>query len=230
MPKQNDKVYQFAPLDKYTFDKRLTIRLADLAFYYLILIVGTTIRFKTENKEHLESIVSSGHQPIYASWHDRIFLGTYYLRGRGITFLTSQSFDGEYIARFIQRLGYGAIRGSSTKGGSRALIEMIRKQKLGIPMGFTVDGPKGPRHVAKLGPVMVAKKTGDPILPFIITPKRSITANSWDKMIIPMPFTRATMTYGEPIFVPDDADDTVIKEKLAELQASLDELVERSRS
>lgn len=97
-------------------------------------------------------------------------------------------------------------------------------------MGFTVDGPKGPRHVAKSGPVMVAKKTGDPILPFIITPKRSIIANSWDKMIIPFPFTRATMTFGEPIFVPDDADDTVIKEKLAELQASLDELVERSRS
>lgn len=229
VPEQKDKIYQFAPLDKYSFGKRLLIRLADIAFYFLILAVGSTIRFQAGDEKSLESIVSLGKHPIYVTWHDRIFLGTYYLRGRGITFLTSQSFDGEYIARFLQRFGFGAVRGSSTRGGSRALVEMIRKQKAGISTGFTVDGPKGPRYVAKSGPLMVAKKTGDPILPFIITPKRYFTVNSWDKLIIPFPFTQATMTYGEPIFISDNADETVSSETLAGLQSSLDRLVLQSK-
>jgi len=227
VPEQKDKIYQFAPLDKYSFGKRLLIRLADLTFYILIRAVGSTIRFESKDEERLDAIVGSGHRPIYVTWHDRIFLGAYYLRGRGITFLTSQSFDGEYIARSLQRFGFGAIRGSSTRGGSRALVEMIRKQKLGIPMGFTVDGPKGPRYVVKSGPVMVAKKSGDPMLPAIIIPKRYFTIKSWDQLIIPFPFTRAIMAYGEPIFVPVDAGDSVSNKKLGELQASLDKLVEQ---
>src|SRR6201999_1234416 len=106
------------------------------AFYTLIKSVGSTMRFETEGEEYLDSLKSDGKLPIYAVWHDRIFAGTYYLQGSGTVFLTSQSFDGEYIARFLQRFGYGVIRGSSTRGGSRGVVEMIRGMARGLAMGL----------------------------------------------------------------------------------------------
>jgi lysophospholipid acyltransferase (LPLAT)-like uncharacterized protein len=229
VPAQNEKVYSFASLSGYSLKQRLMVRAADLAFYAVITLIGITVRFRVSGNEHLEQTTSAGPPPIYAAWHDRIFLGTWFFRGRGIVFLTSQSFDGEYIARFLQRFGYGAIRGSSTRGGTAALVEMIRGVRRGLPMGFTVDGPKGPRHVAKSGAVLLAKKTGSPILPFVIEPKRFFSVNSWDRLQIPIPFTAAQVIIAEPITVPGDASPEAIEEKLAELQLTLDTITERAR-
>lgn len=225
MSKEINKVGQAASLSNYSFKERLTIRLADWAFYLLIRIIGRTIRFEVAGWENFEAIENAGKIPIYAFWHDRIFASTYFFRNRGIAVITSQSKDGEYIARFIQRLGYGAIRGSSTRGGVGALVEMIRTMRRGVPMAFTVDGPKGPRYEAKSGAVLLAKKTGNPMMPFVIEPKRSWTAGSWDRLQIPVPFTRAKLTIGEPIYVAPDSTDEGIQKKLAELQASLDKMV-----
>ena len=105
--------------------------------------------------------------------------------------ITSQSFDGEYIARFIQRFGYGAVRGSSTRGGVGALVEMIRLMKKGLPAGFSVDGPKGPLYFAKTGAILLAKKTGNPVMPFSVETKNHWTIKSWDKLQIPKPFSKA---------------------------------------
>src|SRR5699024_10123895 len=156
-----------------------------------------------------------------------IFLATYFFRNRGIVVITSQSLDGEYIARFIRRFGFGAIRGSSTRGGTKALVEMIRGMRRGLPMGFTVDGPKGPRSVATSGPVLLAKKTGNPIIPFSVEAAGYATITSWDRLQIPRPFTRANIIIGKPIFVGENAGDAEIEAKRAELQASLDDLVAR---
>lgn len=229
MADEIEKLYRFASLAEYSLKERLLIRLADYAFFVLIKFIGTTVRFETEGLEYLEAIERSRRPPIYAIWHNRIFLGTYYLRGRGIVFLTSQSFDGEYIARFIQRFGYGSIRGSSTRGGAAGLVEMIRKMKVGLPMGFTVDGPKGPRYEAKTGAVLLAKKTGNPILPFIVEARNYWTINSWDRLQIPRPFTRAIMLFGEPVYVGEKASDREIEAKRGELQRSLDRLVTRGK-
>jgi lysophospholipid acyltransferase (LPLAT)-like uncharacterized protein len=207
----------------------LTIRFADLAFFVLIKLIGKTVRFEREGWENLEKIGLGGKVPIYAFWHDRIFLGTYYFRDRGIVVITSQSTDGEYIARFIQRLGYGAVRGSSTRGGTKALVERIRLMRSGLPMGFTVDGPKGPPHEAKPGPILLAKKTGNPVLPFIVEARNYWTVNSWDKLQIPRPFTKAKVIIAEPISVPENASDQELESKLYELQVSLDELVNRGK-
>jgi len=228
VPDEIDKVYKFATLSQYSLKQRVLIRIADWGFYILIKLIGATVRVETEGKEHLDSIENTGKMPIYAVWHDRIFLGSYYLRRRGIVFLTSQSLDGEYIARFLQRFGYGAIRGSSTRGGAKGLVEMIRGMKRGLPMGFTVDGPKGPRHEAKPGALLLAKKTGNPVLPFILQPRRFWTINSWDKLQIPRPFTRAVFIYGNPIIVDSSSKDEEIKLKTEELQVELDQLVGRS--
>lgn len=220
-------VYKIAPLSNYSLKERIMIRLADRAFYLLIRIIGSTIRYEIEGWENFEAIEKMGKVPIYSFWHNRIFAGTYFFRHRGIVVITSQSMDGEYIARFIQRLGYGAIRGSSTRGGVGALIEMIRCMKQGLPMAFTVDGPKGPRYEAKSGPVLLAKKTGNPMMPFIVETEKFYSVKSWDRLQIPKPFTRAKMIIAQPIYVEKTAGDSEIENKRLELQMSLDELVKR---
>ncbi|MEO7673253.1 MAG: lysophospholipid acyltransferase family protein [Pyrinomonadaceae bacterium] len=220
-----NKSYTRVSLANYSFKERLTIRFADWGFYLFILIIGRTIRFEIQGWENFDAIRDAGKIPIYAFWHDRIFASTYFFRNRGIAVITSQSKDGEYIARFIQRLGYGAIRGSSTRGGVGALVEMIRTMRKGVPMAFTVDGPKGPRYQAKSGAILLAKKTGNPIMPFVVELRKYWAVGSWDKLQIPVPFTHARLKIGDPIYVASNATDDDLQGKLAELQASLDAMV-----
>lgn len=225
MPTNISKLFARSSLAKYSFRDRLIIRAAEIAFYLMIQIIGRTIRFEVEGWENLEAIEKAGKLPIYAFWHDRIFASTYYFRGRGIAVITSQSKDGEYIARFIRRFGYRAIRGSSTRGGVGALVEMIKTTRSGTPTAFTVDGPKGPRYEAKPGPVLLAKKTGHPIMPFVTECASFWRVNSWDHLQIPKPFTRAKLIIGQPIYVPANADAEGVEAKLGELQLSLDSMV-----
>ena len=168
--------------------------------------------------------------PIHALWHDCIYLSIYFWRQRRIVYMTSRSFDGEYIARFLQRFGFGAVRGSSSQGGARALIEMARLVRQGIQVGFTVDGPRGPRHVAKPGAVILAKKTGQPILPFRVTAASRWQISSWDRMLLPRLFTRARVEIAAPIFVPPDADDEAVAAKRDELQRALDGIQQRGEA
>lgn len=227
MAQNIERAYTFASLAGYPISKRLLIRAADLVFFLLINLIGRTTRFEVDGWEHWEAASSNGHLPIYAFWHNRVFLGTYYFRNRGIVVMTSKSFDGEYIARFIQRFGYGAARGSSTRGGTGALVEMIRLMRAGRPAGFTIDGPKGPRYVAKMGAVLLAKKTGHPILPFTVIARRWWQVNSWDHFQIPWPFSQARISLATPIFVPPDANEGDLIAKRDELQRALDELNQR---
>lgn len=217
------RAYKFADLSSYPRKKRFLIRAADLAFFFLIKLIGRTIRWQVEGWENWEAASSGGQIPIYTFWHNRVFLATYFWQKRRIVVMTSQSFDGEYIARFIQRFGYGAARGSSTRGAVGAIIEMTRLMRAGSPTAFTIDGPKGPRYVAKMGAVLLAKKTGMPILPFTVTSDRFWEAKrSWDGFQVPFPFTRAHVEIAPPIFVPAETDDEGLEAKRDELQAALD--------
>ena len=223
------QVYRFDTLEKYTFADRFRIRVADLIFFAAISLIGRTIRWEAVGLEHIDSVEASGKTPVFCLWHDRIFAGTYFLRGRGIVVITSQSLDGEYIARFLKRFGYGTIRGSSSRGGVRALVEMIREMRRGTPMAFTVDGPRGPRYQAKPGAVLLAKKTGNPVLPFSVECARFWTVGSWDRLQIPKPFTKARFIVGGPVFVDASSDEAAVELKRAELQQALEELVEAGR-
>lgn len=218
------RVYTFASLAKYPWSKRLMIRAADLVFFVLINLICRTVRFEVEGWQNWEAASQNGKIPIYTFWHNRVFLGTYFFRNRGIVVMTSQSFDGEYIARFIQRFGYGAVRGSSTRGATGALVELVKLMKAGLPAGFTIDGPRGPRYVAKMGAVLLAKKTGHPILPFTLAARHYWEANSWDRFQVPWPFTKAKVVIAPPIWVPSDACESVLATKRDELQAQLDKL------
>ncbi|MDQ6785465.1 MAG: lysophospholipid acyltransferase family protein [Acidobacteriota bacterium] len=225
MLQKKEKIYQFASLADYSRRQRFLIRATDLAFYCLIRLIGKTLSFEIEGLENLKEIEQSGKIPIYATWHNRIFSSVYFLRNRGIVVLASQSFDGEYIARFVQRFGFGAVRGSSTRGGVNALVKMIRLMRENLPMCFTVDGPRGARYVAKTGAILLAKKTENPVLPFVIECEKFWTLNSWDKLQIPKPFTRAKVFFGEQIQVETKSDDDEIENKRTELQRKLDEAV-----
>jgi lysophospholipid acyltransferase (LPLAT)-like uncharacterized protein len=221
------RAYEFADLSAYSLKQRLLIRAADLAFFVLINVIGRTNRWQVEGWENWEAATAAGQVPIYTFWHNRIFTGTYFWRKRGIVVMTSQSFDGEYIARFIQRFGYGAARGSSTRGAVGAIVEMARLMRAGLPTAFTIDGPKGPRYVAKMGAVLLAKKTGQPILPFTITSRRFWEAKrSWDGFQVPFPFSRSRVDIAPPLYVSANANDEALEAKRAELQTALDRMNE----
>ena len=226
--KRVNRAYEFADLSEYSFKERLLIRAADLAFYFLINLSGWMARFEVIGWENHEKAEADGVLPIYVFWHDRIFLTTYWWRKRKIVVMTSRSFDGEYIARFIQRFGYGAVRGSSTRGAVGAVVEMARLMRAGCTTAFTIDGPKGPRYVAKMGAVLLAKKTGQPIMPVTMALERYWTLPSWDLFQIPKPFTRARVYVAPPIYVPVDADEELLVAKRDELQRVLNELNQKS--
>jgi lysophospholipid acyltransferase (LPLAT)-like uncharacterized protein len=226
MSEKHEEIYRQTDLSRYSFKKKLTIHLADLIFFALIKIIGKTLKYETEGFEHLDKISAEGKSPIYVFWHNRIFPATFFFKDQKIVVMTSQSLDGEYIARFIKRFGYGASRGSSTRGGIGPLVEMIRLSKRKIPTAFTIDGPKGPRYVAKSGAGLLAKKTGNPIIPVGIESAKFREINSWDKLQIPRFFSRVKIVIGEPIYVAEDADAEAIEKSREELQKKLDELTE----
>ena len=217
------RAYRSADLSGYTTGQRLAVRAAGLVFYLAIRVLGSTARFRVEGWEHWDESWRGG-PPVMAFWHEQIFLTTYYFRRRPIVVMTSRSFDGEYIARFIQRFGYGAARGSSTRGGVGALVEMARLVRRGCAAGFTVDGPRGPRRVAKTGALLLAKKTGRPVLPFAVTAESFGRLGSWDRLQIPKPFTRAFVRLAPPLYVPADADAAQLEHLRGELQRTLERL------
>jgi lysophospholipid acyltransferase (LPLAT)-like uncharacterized protein len=223
---KKEHILQFDDLSAYSLRKRVMIRAADIAFYLAIRLVGATLRYEMIDGENLTGLEAVGRLPIYTFWHDRIFAGTYFFRDRGIYVMSSKSFDGEYIARFVQRFGFRVVRGSSSRGGMRALVGMIRAMRNGSPTAFTVDGPRGPRYKAKSGPVVLAQTTGEPLLPFVVETRHYTTVASWDRLQVPMPFSRVAVIIGEPLFVEEGADQEAA---LAELQSRLDKLVERGR-
>src|SRR2546423_1291187 len=223
-----ERAYTFADLSSYSFKDRCLIRMADIAFYSFIKLICSTVKFEVEGWENWEAASREGRVPIYTFWHNIIFLSIYFWQRRRIVVMTSQSFDGEYIARFFQRFGNGAARGSSTRGATGAFVEMVRLMRAGCPAAFTIDGPKGPRYVAKMGAVLLAKKTGQPILPFTITAAKFWEAKkSWDRSQVPRPFTRARVDIAAPIYVGPDADDVELDKKRDELQRALDEVNRR---
>lgn len=198
--------------------------------YWIIRLICATLRWETKEALSTDSIRAAGRQMILTFWHGRIFMATYFFRNRGIVVMTSRNRDGEYIARVIQRFGYGAARGSSSRGSHQATVECLRAMKSGRDLGLTIDGPRGPRYVAKPGAAYLAKKSGNPVVPFNIAVEKKWVMRSWDHFQIPMPFSRAIVLVGNPIYV--DADTTREQMQIIEahIQRSLDELRDRSDS
>jgi len=184
--------------------------------YPLIQALGHTLRWRVDGLEHLDAILTSGRQPVMAFWHGRILPATYYFRRRGIVVITSDNFDGEWIGRIIERFGYGTARGSTSRGGLKAMLKLVREMEAGKPAGFTVDGPRGPARVVQPGAIWLARETGNPVLPFHLEASAHWTARSWDRTQVPKPFSTVALAVGEPLAIAPDA--TVDQLELARIE------------
>jgi lysophospholipid acyltransferase (LPLAT)-like uncharacterized protein len=147
-----------------------------------------------------------------------------YFRDRGVVAMTSENFDGEWVARLMRRFGYHAARGSTSRGGARALVQLRRELASGYPAAFTVDGPRGPARIAQPGAVWLASATGHPIVPFHIEAADFWTVRSWDRHQVPKPGTTVAIAIGEPMFVPPQLEQSAIEEERLRLEQTLQAL------
>jgi lysophospholipid acyltransferase (LPLAT)-like uncharacterized protein len=164
---------------------------------------------------------------VYAFWHNQLVCAGYFFRNLGIVVLVSRHFDGEYIARIIEKLGFHTARGSSTRGGIQGLLELARWLDQDTIVAFTADGPRGPRYKAKPGPVLLARKSGIPVVCFHIEPKSYWELPSWDGLRIPKPFTKAFVKFGRPLWISENESNEV---SLARLQDEMEYLQKDCKS
>ena len=203
--------------------QQIQLTAISLVGWVLVWLIGSSIRFRFEDKQKLDQLRKRGQPVIFCFWHNQIFCQTYLFRFQQIVVMTSLHFDGEYVGRIIDWFGYGKARGSSTRGAARALLELRRHLREGRDVAFTIDGPRGPRYEVKPGPVFLARNTGAPIVTLQSEPERFWQLRSWDRFRIPKPFTRTLVKFGEPIWVSADDSDA---EALDALQGEMDRIKE----
>ncbi len=203
--------------------RRRQIPIIGAAAYWLIRGICPTMHFEVLGWQHTQRIYNSGRPVIYAFWHNSLIAALWWWRHRGIVVMNSTNFDGQWTRILVERYGYGTAQGSSTRGGLRGLIDMARKLEEGRDSAFTIDGPRGPRFVAKPGPVMLARRTGFPVVVFHAGYDSAWTlSRTWDQLQIPRPFSRCLIAIHPPIQVPRDSGEEGLAQKLAEMQAALE--------
>jgi lysophospholipid acyltransferase (LPLAT)-like uncharacterized protein len=202
--------------------QRMQFALVAWAASTFISLVGRTLRVEFSWEDGSIGSMDNVYPGIYPFWHRCVLGATWIFRDRNFAVLTSKSKDGEFIARVIRRFGYVPVRGSSSRGGQRGLLELDSFVKNGGGAAFTIDGPRGPRFVAKKGPVLLARTTGVPITAFYVAMENPWVLNSWDGMVIPKPFSRAYIRVARKIFVPPDATDDQLDAAYAEMQSALE--------
>ena len=194
----------------------------------LVRAIAATMRRETRGHETIDAFYRSGGHIILAFWHAQQLMIPVGYRGTGAHVLISQHGDGEIIARIIARFGHQAVRGSSTRGGAGALRALIKLGRAGEDLVVTPDGPKGPRQVAKLGVVQLAKATGLPIVPLAFACSTKQLFSSWDQFMVPYPFSRGLFLYGKAMFVSREGDDLALEAHRLALETELNRLTEQA--
>jgi len=219
------KTMQAAAENGFTWRQRAALWLISGVGALAIRLICSTVRYEASSEVEGEGTDELPPPSTVAPfWHRCVFAAVYRFRRRGISVMTSRSFDGEYIARIIEHYGFHAVRGSSSRGGVRALLGLHPIVEEGGVAAFTIDGPRGPIYVAKPGPVLLARNTGAPIRCFYVALSSCWTLNSWDRMMIPKPFARAHIRWSRPIAVPRTADAEAMRSLHAEMQAALERM------
>jgi hypothetical protein len=211
---------------RFTLSQRLQLGLASWLVPAVLRLIGCTLRETTTYEEGAIQSLDEVYPGIFPFWHRCVLPATWIYRHQHPAVMTSQSRDGEFIARVIRRFGFVPVRGSSSRGGQRALLEMNKLLTEGNAVAFTIDGPRGPRGVAKKGPVLLARMSGAAITAFYVAVERAWVLNTWDKLVIPKPFSRIYVRFARKIFVPPQADDAAMERYHAEMQAALDRITE----
>lgn len=207
----------------FSLRQRFLLWLISWSSYLLVWLLGSSLRFQVTLEEgSLADGARRALPGIYCFWHRAMIPAAYHFRNMQIGIMISRSFDGECIARVVEKLGFRPVRGSSSRGGVSALMGMRRELQEGHPAVFTADGPRGPLYVAKPGAILLSRKTSYKICCFHIALERAWILKSWDRMMIPKPFSRASFYITSPLSVPTNLPDDQLETWRLKLQADLD--------
>lgn len=214
---------------KMTLSEELKWRLIGFFGTLFIDLLFLTIRIKSKGLEKSDALIAS-KKNIFALWHSRILPFSHVYKGIGSAILVSASKDGEIIARILEKQGQKTIRGSSRKGGMKALGKLAEAMTAdpGRPGTVIPDGPQGPRFEVQKGVILLAQKSGMPITPVTCGIKRSKVFNSWDRFMLPFPFTTCLLIYGDPLYVSADADEAEIESARKKLQDEMRRITEEA--
>jgi lysophospholipid acyltransferase (LPLAT)-like uncharacterized protein len=210
---------------RFTLRQRIVLRIIIAVGYWFIRLLGSTLRVSVSREDGAQPTIEQ--RPLIVSfWHACQIPATYVCRNIGVRVMSSNSYDGEYMGRIIRRFGFVAVKGSSSRNAVRALLGLRRALQEGWTVAFTLDGPRGPRYKVKPGPVALARSSGVPLSMFHMAVDRAWVLNTWDRLIIPKPFSRVLMRFGKLIPVPQDATDNDLVGYERQLQDSLDRVCE----
>jgi lysophospholipid acyltransferase (LPLAT)-like uncharacterized protein len=205
----------------YSLWQRFLLTLISWTGFVAICLIAPTLRYTISREEGGPE--SDFVRPvIWLFWHECIITAAWHWRHREIAVMTSRSFDGEYIARIVEKFGYQAVRGSSTRGGVAALLGMRRQLDRGRSVAFTIDGPQGPRHVAKPGAVLLARISALPLCVFHLSAHHAWVLPTWDRLVVPKPFSRVLLRFSRRIDVPADGGSAELERLQVEVQAALE--------
>ncbi|HEX5234309.1 MAG TPA: lysophospholipid acyltransferase family protein [Silvibacterium sp.] len=207
---------------RFSIGQRIALWIVPSLTRIVLTAIGSTLRF--------EVIAEKGAVPatppatgIFCFWHRCTLPCAWYFRRFRCSILISRSFDGELIARTLARLGYKSVRGSSSRGGAQGLLALQGELEDGLPVVFTADGPRGPIYQTKIGPVKLAQMSGEPIGSFYLLPERAWVLKSWDRFLIPKPFSRVAVSWARSITAPSrDADAAALELTRLKLNAAME--------
>ena len=211
-----------------TWKDRCIVWIISRAAALCILLLGSTWRIRWFGLEQVRAAQKDGGNVIYAFWHGRMLALCFSHRRRLVHIMISEHRDGEMIARTVELLGFVPVRGSTTRGGLRALFQMADRISAGYDVAITPDGPRGPRFQVQQGVITLAQRTGMPIVPVANSASFGKTLSSWDRYIIPLPFSRVVILHGEPIPVPRQLSAEEMENKRLQLQNALQGLTRQA--
>ncbi len=209
---------------RYTLGQRLALAVVPRMVWALVRVLGLTWRFEVIAAEGVTPLIGGmgAGAEIFCFWHQCVLPCTVYYRRTHATILISRSFDGELVARVLGLFGFRAVRGSSSRGAREGLLGLANVIENGKPAIFTADGPRGPRYQTKMGAIKLAQRTGAPIGAFHLEPEQAWTMRSWDRFLVPKPFTRIVVSWGPWTHVPADLPEEQFESKRAELNAAIE--------
>jgi lysophospholipid acyltransferase (LPLAT)-like uncharacterized protein len=209
---------------RFSITQRIVLAMVPRTVWALLWIVGFTWRFEVIAEDGVAPVLPGQQAPaqIFCFWHQCVLSCALYFRWTHAVILISRSFDGELITRILRLFGFDAVRGSSSRAGREGLLGLKRVIDREQPAIFTADGPRGPIYQTKMGPIKLAQITEAPIGVFHLQPERAWVMNSWDRFVVPKPFTRIVVSWAKSVAVPSNVAAEEFEPKRQELNAALE--------
>jgi lysophospholipid acyltransferase (LPLAT)-like uncharacterized protein len=210
--------------------KKILYRLLEWIGPWLIRIIGYSLRVERVNSQAADELHQRSQSYLLCVWHGRLFLPVFHHRHQGIIAMVSRHADGELISRIVKKFGYGTVRGSSTRGGKEAFYQLLTHLKNGAAGAMIPDGPTGPRHVLKVGTILLAQQADCPLVPITFAARPCWRLKSWDRMVLPKPFARAVIYYGDPIQIPAELSSVELEAQRQKVEQAMLDLVQAAEA